>query len=218
MKAWQRHKPHLNSVEDLNQILGALWKTRRDLEKELALATLGIQTADQNARALKKRFAQGDSGAESLIDKTEADRKVHARREEGLRLALEELEPKITAAQQEITAARRVQDEQEQEQQFREACDKATALVERVLTLHSQACQALAEVRLAQKDLSERFGHRGQSAAERIVMQPLANPLHTLQTLKSWSHPRTQIPGAGIEIRPLLPPAGSANGNGARKS
>ena len=102
--------------------------------------TLGIQTADQNARSLKKRFAQDDAGASSLLDKTEAERKDLARKEEGLRLALEELEPKITAAQQEITAARRVQDEQEEEQRFREACDKAAALVERVLALHAQAC------------------------------------------------------------------------------
>jgi len=207
----------LNSVEDLNQTLGHLWKTRRDLERELALATLGIQTADSNARSLKKRFAQGDAGASSLLDKTEAERKDLARKEEGLRLAIEELEPKINAAQQEITAARRVQDEQEQERRFREACDKATALVERVLELHARACQALAETRLAQKDLCERFGHRGQAAAERIVMQPLFNLPHQLQ-MKKWTHPRANIAGASIEIVPLLPPPDSANGNGARKS
>jgi len=116
-----------------------------------------------------------------LLDKIDADRKELTRKEEGLRLALEELEPKINAAQQEITAARRVQDEQEQEQRFR------------VLALHAQACQALAEVRLAQKDLCERFGHRGQAAAERIVQQPLWNLPHQLQTVKKWTHPRANI-------------------------
>jgi chromosome segregation ATPase len=208
----------VNSVEDLHQQLGHLWKTRRDLEKELALVTLGIQTADQNARPLKKRLGQGDSGASSLLDKIDADRKELTRKEEGLRLALEELEPKINAAQQEITAARRVQDEQEQEKRFHEACDKAAALVERVLTLHAQACQALAEVRLAQKDLGEQFAHRGQAAAERIVQQPLWNLPHQLQTVKKWTHPRANIAGSSIEILPLLPPPIYANGNGARKS
>jgi len=207
----------LNSVEDLNQQLGHLWKARRDLEKELGLVSLGIQTADQNARSLKKRSAQGDAGASSLLDKTEAERKDLARKEEGLRLLIEELEPKINAAQQEITSARRLQEEQEQEQRFREACDKTAALVERVLVLHAQACQALAEVRLAQKDLCER-GHRGQAAAERIVMQPLWNLPHQLQAAKKWTHPRANIAGASIEIVPLLPPPESANGNSARKS
>jgi hypothetical protein len=163
-------------------------------------------------------LAQGESGASSLLDKIEADRKELARKEEGSRLALEELEPKITAAQQEITAARRVQDEQEQGQRFREACDKAAALVERVLALHAQACQALAEVRIALNEIGEQFGHRGLAAAERIVQQPLWNLPHQLQTVKKWTHPRVNIAGSSIEILPLLPPPSSANGNGARKS
>jgi chromosome segregation ATPase len=209
----------LNSVEDLNQQLGHLWAERRRIEKELEPVTLGIQTADENARSLKKRLVQGDAGASSLLDKTEADRKELARKDEGLRLSLQELEPKITAAQQEITAARRVQDEQKQEQQFVEACAKAAAGVERVIELHAQACQAFAEVRQAQQHLNDRFGQRGAVAVEKIILGPLANLIHRLQTVKGWTYPRGVFPGgATIEIRPLLPPPAHMNGNGARKS
>jgi chromosome segregation ATPase len=207
----------LNSIEDLNQQLGHLWKTRRDLEKDLALVTLGIQTADQNLRSLKKRFAQGDAGASSLLDKTEAEHRTLTRREEGLRLSLEELEPKITAAQQQINAARAAQDEQKQEQQFVEACDKAAAGVQRLIELHAETCKALADVREAQQHLSG-FGQRGASAVERIFLGPLANLIHTLQT-KGWTYPRgVFLGGATIEVRPLLPPAAHLSGNGSRKS
>src|SRR4029434_1675853 len=112
-----------------------------DLEKELALVTLGIQTADANARSPKKRLAQGDSSANSLLDKIEADRKELTRKEEGLRLELQELEPRLNAAQQELTAAKQLREDQEQERRFRDACDKAAALVERVRGLHAQACE-----------------------------------------------------------------------------
>jgi len=208
----------LNGIEDLNKQLGHLWAERIALEKELALVNVGIQTTSEDSRSLKKRFAQGDAGASSLLDKTEADHRTFTRKEEGLRLALEELEPKITIAQQSINAARAAQDEQRQEQQFVEACNKAAVGVERVLALHAQACQALAEVRLAQKEIGDRFGNRGLSAAERIVINPLANPVHHLK-MTGWTHPRAYIAfGTTIEIEPLLPPSTHMNGNGARKS
>jgi chromosome segregation ATPase len=208
----------LNSVEDLNQQLGHLWAERRRIEKELESVTLGIQTADENARSLKKRLVQGDAGASSLLDKTEADRKELARKDEGLRLSLQELEPKINAAQQALTTARQSREEQEQEQRFREACDKAAADVERLIELHAQTCKKLADVRQAQQHLNDRFGHRGASAVERIVLGPLANLIHQLQT-KSWTYPRgVFLGGATIEIRPLLPPPAHMNGNGSRKS
>jgi chromosome segregation ATPase len=79
----------LDSVEDLRSLLGKLWAERRHLEKELGLVKIGIQTADENARSLKKRLARDDTAASSLLDRAEAEHRTLTRKEEGLRLELE---------------------------------------------------------------------------------------------------------------------------------
>jgi chromosome segregation ATPase len=201
------------SAEQINQQLQVLWNERTGLENKLRAISQDRAAIEDKRRGLKKRHAGGDKTAALGLNQLDEQDVDLLRTEEGLRLSLDELEPKILDLQKEANTLARMRAEEQRQNQLQAATEQARALVERFFTLYGELSKTVAEIRITYQALSDQFGVEGLRVGERYLSDPLVNPLHQLVNIKGWTKPQVLLFDREFTVRGLLPPASNGKHN-----
>jgi hypothetical protein len=175
---------------------------------------------DDVALPLKRKLAAGDRSASAQLDEIDRKRRENARREEGLRAALAEVDGRIQPIKQQTAELRRAATAAKNEAEFQKWCNALVAdrelFREQVIV---RGCRVLGKIRVDANEGVRRWGNKALQAFERLISTPMTNPLNDLHQ-QGWREPNVTIYGLKVfTIRGMVPPVDHhTNGNGKPKS